>query len=288
MRCGKAQRGLRVRAFRALRSPRGCAGAGSGGGNGGVSVSLVEDVRRARAEEARHRRSRRSFAAVPRCPARAHGAADSEACLCILRAAARRAEVARETRGRKGERPAPRDTGHRDRPLSAGARQARPGKALVAAMPVALADARGGNQIAVLQFPLGTPGKSPAARLADILTETAKVKGVIAAGNERDRDAVHDARARAPGIAGEGRSEGRAEGEQSPCVESVRAAREALPHGRGGRTRAADFCRRGRADAERDGGDAGGSAPTRLPRHARRGTSHRKAGGLHGRPHSSN
>jgi hypothetical protein len=55
----------------------------------------------------------------------------------------------------------------------------RPKKALVAAMPVALADARGGNQIAVLQFPLGAPGKSPAARLADILTQTAKVKGVV-------------------------------------------------------------------------------------------------------------
>ena len=55
----------------------------------------------------------------------------------------------------------------------------RPKKALVAAMPVALADARGGNQIAVLQFPLGAPGKSPAARLADILKQTAKVKGVV-------------------------------------------------------------------------------------------------------------
>ena len=55
----------------------------------------------------------------------------------------------------------------------------RASKALVAAMPVALADARGGNQIAVLQFPLGAPGKNPAARLADILKETAKVKGVI-------------------------------------------------------------------------------------------------------------
>jgi len=52
-------------------------------------------------------------------------------------------------------------------------------KALVAAMPVALANAGGGNQIALLQFPLGAPGKSPAARLAAIRAETAKVKGVV-------------------------------------------------------------------------------------------------------------
>lgn len=55
----------------------------------------------------------------------------------------------------------------------------RPDKALVAAMPVALADAGGGNQIAVLQFPLGAPGKGPLARLAAVRAETAKVKGVV-------------------------------------------------------------------------------------------------------------
>ena len=82
---------------------------------------------------------------------------------------------------------------------------ARPGKALVAAMPVALADARGGNQIAVLQFPLGTPGKSPAARLADDPDADGEGQGRHAAGDARDRHAVHDARARAPGAAGEDR-----------------------------------------------------------------------------------
>ena len=46
-------------------------------------------------------------------------------------------------------------------------------------MPVALADASGGNQIAVLQFPLGAPGKTPAARLADIRVQTAKIKGLV-------------------------------------------------------------------------------------------------------------
>ena len=52
-------------------------------------------------------------------------------------------------------------------------------KALVAAMPVALKGAGGGNQIAVLQFPLGAPGKDAAARLAAIRAQTAKVKGVV-------------------------------------------------------------------------------------------------------------
>jgi hypothetical protein len=52
-------------------------------------------------------------------------------------------------------------------------------KALVAAMPVALTGAGGGNQIAVLQFALGAPGKGPAARLAAIRAQTAKVKGVV-------------------------------------------------------------------------------------------------------------
>ena len=52
-------------------------------------------------------------------------------------------------------------------------------KALVAAMPVALAGASGGNQIAILQFPLGAPGKGPGARLAAVRAETAKVKGVV-------------------------------------------------------------------------------------------------------------
>jgi diacylglycerol O-acyltransferase len=55
----------------------------------------------------------------------------------------------------------------------------RPDKALVAAMPVALTGAGGGNQIAVLQFPLGAPGKDPAARLAAIRTQTATVKGTV-------------------------------------------------------------------------------------------------------------
>jgi hypothetical protein len=55
----------------------------------------------------------------------------------------------------------------------------RPAKALVAAMPVALTNAGGGNQIAVLQFPLGAPGKSAAARLAAIRAETATIKSVV-------------------------------------------------------------------------------------------------------------
>jgi WS/DGAT/MGAT family acyltransferase len=49
--------------------------------------------------------------------------------------------------------------------------------ALVADMPVALAaDAKGGNQIAVLQFPLGKVGASVAESLAAIRTETGRLK----------------------------------------------------------------------------------------------------------------
>ena len=55
----------------------------------------------------------------------------------------------------------------------------RPRGALVTAMPVALADASGGNQIAVLQFPLGAPGLSAEKRLAAVRAETATVKSVI-------------------------------------------------------------------------------------------------------------
>ena len=54
-----------------------------------------------------------------------------------------------------------------------------PDKPLVTAMPVALAAAKGGNQIAVLQFPLGGPGKSASGRLEDIRRHTATVKDVV-------------------------------------------------------------------------------------------------------------
>jgi hypothetical protein len=50
---------------------------------------------------------------------------------------------------------------------------------LITAMPIALAGASGGNQIAVLQFPLGAPGLSAAKRLAAVRAETATVKRVI-------------------------------------------------------------------------------------------------------------
>lgn len=55
----------------------------------------------------------------------------------------------------------------------------RADKPLVIAMPVALSGAQGGNQIAVLQFPLGGPGKSAAGRLADIRRHTATIKDVV-------------------------------------------------------------------------------------------------------------
>jgi len=51
---------------------------------------------------------------------------------------------------------------------------------LVADMPVALADsAKGGNQIAVLQFPLGKAGASVAERLAAIRAETGRLKEAL-------------------------------------------------------------------------------------------------------------
>jgi diacylglycerol O-acyltransferase len=54
-----------------------------------------------------------------------------------------------------------------------------PDRPLVTAMPVALPEAKGGNQIAVLQFALGAPRKSAAVRLADIRRHTATIKDVV-------------------------------------------------------------------------------------------------------------
>lgn len=54
------------------------------------------------------------------------------------------------------------------------------GSPMLADMPVALSgSARGGNQIAVLQVPLGAAGASPAERLAAIRAETGRVKASL-------------------------------------------------------------------------------------------------------------
>lgn len=58
-------------------------------------------------------------------------------------------------------------------------RRKSPREALVADMPLALKDARGGNQIAVLQFPLGKPDMDPIARLAAIRGQAAHAKDVV-------------------------------------------------------------------------------------------------------------
>ncbi len=50
---------------------------------------------------------------------------------------------------------------------------------LIADMPIALTEAHGGNQIAVLQFPLGRPQQSPRERLATIKRETGRVKHAL-------------------------------------------------------------------------------------------------------------
>jgi len=50
---------------------------------------------------------------------------------------------------------------------------------LVAAIPVALSKASGGNQIAVLQCPLGTPGERGTERLAEIQGQTARIKAAV-------------------------------------------------------------------------------------------------------------
>ena len=75
----------------------------------------------------------------------------------------------------------------------------RPDKPLVTAMPVALCGGQGGNQIAVLQFPLGAPGQSAAGRLADIRRQHRVIKTWSATG-QRDRHGLYtDARARRSG-----------------------------------------------------------------------------------------
>jgi diacylglycerol O-acyltransferase / wax synthase len=60
-----------------------------------------------------------------------------------------------------------------------GERGRQPGGPLVADMPLALSAAHGGNQIAVLQFPLGQPEMAPLARLAAIQAVTGRVKDVL-------------------------------------------------------------------------------------------------------------
>lgn len=62
-----------------------------------------------------------------------------------------------------------------------------PDTPLVVDMPVALADAKGGNQIAVLQFPLGGAAAGVAERLAAIRKETGRLKAAVGA---RGSDAV--------------------------------------------------------------------------------------------------
>lgn len=54
-----------------------------------------------------------------------------------------------------------------------------PSQPLVADMPLALKDATGGNQIAVLQFQLGAPQMSVAERLAAIRTQAGRVKEML-------------------------------------------------------------------------------------------------------------
>jgi diacylglycerol O-acyltransferase len=59
-------------------------------------------------------------------------------------------------------------------------RGARPGRPLIADMPVALHDRAGaGNRITILQVPLGRPDGTPAQRLADIVRETRTIKDEI-------------------------------------------------------------------------------------------------------------
>lgn len=55
----------------------------------------------------------------------------------------------------------------------------RDGPPLVADMPIALAQARVGNALAILQFPLGAPAASPLERLEQVKRHTAKVKAHV-------------------------------------------------------------------------------------------------------------
>ena len=55
----------------------------------------------------------------------------------------------------------------------------RGGGALVADMPIALADARGGNALAILQLPLGAPAASPMDRLEQVKRHSSAVKAHV-------------------------------------------------------------------------------------------------------------
>ena len=59
------------------------------------------------------------------------------------------------------------------------ARGVKADKPVVADMPVALAGTGGGNQITILQIPLGAPGSDPMARLAAICAQTREMKEQI-------------------------------------------------------------------------------------------------------------
>ncbi len=61
-------------------------------------------------------------------------------------------------------------------------RDAAPDRPLIADMPIALSkDAGTGNRVAILQVPLGNPGRSPAERFRDVRAETIRIKEEIRA-----------------------------------------------------------------------------------------------------------
>jgi diacylglycerol O-acyltransferase len=66
-----------------------------------------------------------------------------------------------------------------DRYLSAAGASKRDRKPLVVDMPVALTGASGGNQIAILQLPMGLPSMNLRERLAAIRAETSRVKATV-------------------------------------------------------------------------------------------------------------
>ncbi len=167
------------------------------------------------------------------CPARAHGTANSEACLCVLRAAARRAEVLRETVGREGERPTARDTGHRDRPLSAGAWQAPPARHWSPRCRSRSRTRAAATRSQSSSFRSARPARVRRRAWPTSSGRRRRSRGVMQRATSETvmlyTTLVHGLPALLEKV---GVKRG-PEGEQSHRVESVRTAREALPDGRG-------------------------------------------------------
>ena len=153
---------------------------------------------------------------------------------------------------------------------------------LVADMPVALAaGAKGGNQIAVLQFPLGGSGGHAHRAAGRDPCRDGPPEGVAEEAQQRHGDALHHAGACTAAARRKGVGEGGTAPVEPADLEPLRLRRPALPDGRRGRAGAAGVGGGRRPQAQHHGRHARRAAAARIPGHARGGAAHRTAGARH-------